>query len=98
MRDFITQNGVWVIGLALILGITSLTGCSTHYYLEGEALANRGEYTEAAAQFERALQGKKREESYQSLAEIYQKLNAHERALVCMDSIIAFGGLTDLQP
>ena len=90
-----TQNGVWLIGLALILGITSLTGCSTYYYLEGEALANRGEYTEAAAQFERALQGKKRQESYQSLAEIYQKLNAHERALVCMDSIIAFGGLTD---
>ncbi len=90
-----TQNGVWLIGLALILGITSLTGCSTHYYLEGEALANRGEYTEAAEQFERALQGNKRQESYQSLAEIYQKLNAHERALVCMDSIIAFGGLTD---
>ena len=90
-----TQNGVWLIGLALMLGITSLTGCSTHYYLEGEALANRGEYTEAAEQFERALQGKKRQESYQSLAEIYQKLNAHERALVCMDSIIAFGGLTD---
>jgi outer membrane protein OmpA-like peptidoglycan-associated protein/tetratricopeptide (TPR) repeat protein len=95
MRYFMTQNGVWLIGLALMLGITSLTGCSTHYYLEGEALANRGEYTEAAEQFERALQGKKRQESYQSLAEIYQKLNAHERALVCMDSIIAFGGLTD---
>ena len=95
MRYFMTQNGVWLIGLALILGITSLTGCSTHYYLEGEALANRGEYTEAAEQFERALQGNKRQESYQSLAEIYQKLNAHERALVCMDSIIAFGGLTD---
>ncbi|MDE0918349.1 MAG: tetratricopeptide repeat protein, partial [Flavobacteriales bacterium] len=95
MRYFITQNGVWVIGLALILGITSLTGCSTHYFLEGEALANRGEFTEAAEQFERALQGNKRQESYQALADIYQKLNAHERALVCMDSIIAFGGLTD---
>ena len=95
MRDFITQNGVWIIGLALILGITSLTGCSTHYFLEGEALANRGEFTEAAEQFERALQGKKRQESYQALADIYQKLNVHERALVCMDSIIAFGGLTD---
>ena len=95
MRYFITQNGVWVIGLALILGITSLTGCSTHYFLEGEALANRGEFTEAAEQFERALQGNKRQESYQALADIYHKLNAHERALVCMDSIIAFGGLTD---
>jgi len=90
-----TQNGVWLIGLALILGITALTGCSTHYYLEGEALANRGEFTEAAEQFELALQGNKRQESYKSLAEIYQKLNSHERALVCMDSIIAFGGLTD---
>ena len=95
MKYFITQNGAWLIGLVIIVALTTITGCSTHYYLEGEALANQGAYTEAAEQFERALNGNKSQDSYKALAEIYQKLNSHERALACMDSVIANGGGTD---
>lgn len=95
MKYFITQNGAWLVGLVIIVALTTITGCSTHYYLEGEALANQGAYTEAAEQFERALNGNKSQDSYKALAEIYQKLNSHERALACMDSVIANGGGTD---
>lgn len=95
MKDLITQNWIWIVSISILLVITTLTGCSTHYYLEGEALANRGAYTEATDQFERALNGNKRQASYEALAEIYQKLNSHERALACMDSLIIYGGLTD---
>ena len=95
MKYFITHNGAWLVGLVIIIALTTITGCSTHYYLEGEALANQGAYTEAAEQFERALNGNKSQDSYKALAEIYQKLNSHERALACMDSVIANGGGTD---
>jgi len=83
-----------VISYALI--ITSfLSGCSTHFFLEAQTLEDQGAFVEAAAQYERAIKGNKKNEAYEALVPIYIKLNVHERALACIDFIENTSGLTE---
>lgn len=72
-----------------------LSGCSTHFFLEAQTLENQGAFVEAAAQYERAIKGNKKNEAYEALVPIYLKLNAHKRALDCIDFIENTSGLTE---
>ena len=92
MRKLITY------GWGVIFGLVLLTGCSSHYYLEGKALENQGEFTAAAQQYERAAKGNKKLEAHEKLAEIYTRLNAHEKAIASMDTLEANGGLPGDMP
>ena len=74
---------------------TFLSGCSTHFFLEGQTLEDQGAFVEAVEQFERATKGKKKSEAYEALTPLYLKLNVHERALACIDSIENISGLTE---
>ncbi|MGY8916703.1 MAG: OmpA family protein [Flavobacteriales bacterium] len=94
----ITQNRKthWVSAAfsCAIVFLFSLSGCSTHFFLEGKALEERGAFMEAAEQYERAARGSNRAEVYEALIPIYLELNVHERALACMDSLENISGLT----
>ena len=72
-----------------------LSGCSTHFFLEGQTLEDEGLFVEAAAQYERAIKGNKNNDAYEALVPIYIKLNVHERALACIDFIENTSGLTE---
>jgi len=89
MLDRITYSAA-----LFIVGFLFITGCSTHYLLEGNTLNEQGAYTEAAALYERAAKGKNKQKAFEALIPIYVELNVHDRALACLDSIEAITGLT----
>jgi len=90
MLKRITYNAAF-----FITGFIFITGCSAHYLLEGNTLDNQGAYTEAAALYERAAKGNKKQEAFEALVPIYVELNVHERALACLDSLEAIKGFTE---
>jgi len=80
-----------------MLGLSVLSGCSTHFFIEGSALDEQGVYMEAAVIFEKATKGKYQVEAYTALIPIYTELNAHESALRSLDSLESIFGLTNEQ-
>ena len=74
---------------------TFLSGCSAHFFQEGQTLEDQGAFIEAAEQYERAIKGNKKTVAYEALVPIYLKLNVHERALACIDFIENTSGLTE---
>ena len=48
----------WVRVHIIWVYLIVLTGCSTHYFLEGSALDSQGAYMEAAELYEKAAKGK----------------------------------------
>lgn len=65
-----------------------ISGCSTHFYLEGVALNDQGAYMEAAEQYEKSVNSDKYQvQAYTALVDIYTELNSHEEALRCLDSL-----------
>ncbi|MBI49049.1 MAG: hypothetical protein CL850_02010 [Crocinitomicaceae bacterium] len=87
----------WVREYIIWTCLFVLTGCSTHYYLEGSALDSQGAYMEAAELYEKAAKGKLNLEAYEALVPIYTELNAHESALRSLDSLDSNIGLTNEQ-
>ena len=81
----------------ILVCLLVLTGCSTHFFLEGSALDSQGAYMEAAELYEKAAKGKLKVEAYEALIPIYTELNAHESALRSLDSLDSNIGLTKEQ-
>lgn len=81
----------------ILICLLVLTGCSTHFFLEGSALDSQGAYMEAAELYEKAAKGKLKVEAYEALIPIYTELNAHESALRSLDSLDSNIGLTKEQ-
>ena len=80
-----------------VLGMSVLSGCTAHFFIEGSALDEQGVYMEAAEMLEKATKGKYQVKAYSALIPIYTELNAHKSALRSLDSLDSVFGLTNEQ-
>lgn len=79
----------------ILVAAVLLSGCSTHYLLEADALMEDGAVKAAAEQYERAAKGGNKQEALEKLVPIYYKIREHEKSLGAVQALEEITPLTD---